>query len=44
MEDLEAEGLMGQRIKLTYQDAETVVIVNAVTLISVAHDRVQMDV
>lgn len=26
-----------------YQDEETVVIVNAVTLISVAHDQVQMD-
>ena len=43
MEDLEAEELTGQRIKLMYQDAETVVIVNAVTLISVGHDLVQMD-
>jgi hypothetical protein len=43
MEDLEAEELTGQRIKLMYQDAETVVIVNAVTLISVGHDPVRMD-
>ena len=40
MEDLEEEGLPGQRIKLMYQDEETVVIVHAITLISVAHDRV----
>jgi hypothetical protein len=40
MEDLEEEGLLGQRIKLMYQDEETVVIDHAITLISVGHDQV----
>ena len=40
MEDLEEEGLLDQRIKLMYQDEETVVIVHAITLISVGHDQV----
>ena len=43
VEDLGAERLMGQRIKRMYQDAETVIVVNAVALISVGHDWVQMD-
>ena len=43
MEAPEAERLMVQRIKLMYRDAETVVVVNAVALISVAHDRVRVD-
>jgi hypothetical protein len=40
MEDLEEGGLLGQRIKLMCQDEETVVIVNAIALISAAHDQV----
>jgi hypothetical protein len=39
-EDLEEGELLGQRIKLIYQDEETVVIVNAVTVLFVAHDQV----
>ena len=40
MEDLEEGELLGQQIKLIYQDEETVVTVNAITLLSVVHDQV----
>jgi hypothetical protein len=40
MEDLEEGELLGQRIELIYQDEETVVAVNAITLLSVVHDQV----
>ena len=43
MEDLEEGGLLDQRIKPMYQDEETVVVVNAIALLSVAHDQGWMD-
>lgn len=40
MEELEEGELLGQQIKLIYQDEETVITVNAITLLFVAHDQV----